>query len=88
MYQICFGKKKNIFKCSLIKLRKNLSNYKYSIDYKDELYMIKKIVRVLAQYNLKGNSYEIVDIIKNDNELKKISIKGKIKFKKNRKDLY
>ena len=83
-----FWKKKNIFKCSLIKLRKNLSNYKYSIDYKDELYMIKKIVRVLAQYNLKGNSYEIVDIIKNDNELKKISIKGKIKFKKNRKDLY
>lgn len=83
-----FWKKKNIFKCSLIKLRQNLSNYKYSIDYKDELYMIKKIVSVLGRYHLKGNSYEVVDIIKNDNELKKISIKSKIKFKKNRKDLY
>ena len=80
--------KKNIFKCSLIKLRQNLSHYKYSIDYKDELYMIRKIVSVLSKYNLKGNSYEIVNIIKNDNKLKKISIKNKIKFKKNRKDLY
>ncbi len=83
-----FWKKKNIFKCSLIKLRQNLSHYKYSIDYKDELYMIRKIVSVLSKYNLKGNSYEIVNIIKNDNKLKKISIKNKIKFKKNRKDLY
>ena len=38
--------------------------------------------------NLKGNSYEIVNIIKNDSKLKKISIKSKIKFRKNRKDLY
>ena len=50
--------------------------------------MIRKIVSVLSKYNLKGNSYEIVNIIKNDNKLKKISIKNKIKFKKNRKDLY
>ena len=83
-----FWKKKNIFKCSLVKSRQNLSNYKYSIDYKDDLYMVKKIVSVLSKNNLKGNSYEIVNIIKNDSKLKKISIKSKIKFRKNRKDLY
>ena len=50
--------------------------------------MVKKIVSVLSKNNLKGNSYEIVNIIKNDSKLKKISIKSKIKFRKNRKDLY
>ena len=83
-----FWKKKKVFNSSIIKLRKNFSNYKFSIDYKNELYMIKAIVDSLEKKKLKGTSNEIINIINNDKKLKKISINNKIKFKKNRKDLY
>tara|TARA_B100001059_G_C17829413_1_gene583577 strand:+ start:2753 stop:3514 length:762 start_codon:yes stop_codon:yes gene_type:complete len=83
-----FWKKNKIFKSSLISQKKNLSNYKFSIDYKDELIMIKKIVNILENSNLKGKSSEIVNIIKHNKIFKKISSRNKIKFKKNRKDLY
>ena len=83
-----FWKNPKIFKTMIINNKKNLSKYKYSLDYKNELLLIKKILKKIKLKNLNLKYQNIVKIIKNDNSIKNISNKNLKKFKLNRKDLY
>jgi spore coat polysaccharide biosynthesis protein SpsF len=83
-----FWKNKNIFKTMILKNSKNLSNYKYSIDYKNEITLVKKIIKIMKKKKIKSNFKNIVKIIESDDNLKRISNTNLKKFKSNRKDLY
>jgi len=82
-----FWKKKNTFKIEIIKMKVNLSKYKFSIDYQNELNLVKKIVLKLNKKNLRGTAKEIVNIIRKDTIMNKLSQKSRKKFFKKRKDL-
>ena len=83
-----FWKNPRLFKTMIVNNKKNLSMYKYSLDYKNELLLIKKILKKIKLKNLNLNYQNIFKIIKNDNSIKNISNKNLKKFKLNRKDLY
>ena len=44
-----FWKNKKIFKTMIIKNKINLSNFKYSIDYKNEITLVKKILKIIKK---------------------------------------
>ena len=44
-----FWKNKKIFKTMIIKNKINLSNFKYSIDYKNEIILVKKILKIIKK---------------------------------------
>ena len=58
------------------------------IDYKDDLILMKKIVKYLKKKNLFGDAVHITNFIKKNKKLTDISEKNKIKVIKYRKDLY
>jgi hypothetical protein len=72
----------------IIKNKINLSNFKYSIDYKNEITLVKKILKIIKKKKIEPSYQNIVKIIKSENNLKKISNLNLKKFKLNRKDLY
>ncbi len=72
----------------IIKNKINLSNFKYSIDYKNEIILVKKILKIIKKKKIVPSYQNIVKIIKSENNLKKISNLNLKKFKLNRKDLY
>ena len=82
-----FWKNPQKFKIKIINKKKNISNYKFSIDYKHDLFLVKKIINKIRAGKKYGTADEIVNIIKNDRTLKKISATSRQKFIKNRKDL-
>jgi len=82
-----FWKKKKIFKSKIEKLNTDLSKYKFSIDYKNELYLVRKIINSLDKKKLKGTAKQIIDVIRKDSAMNKLSINNKVKFLENRKDL-
>ena len=83
-----FWSQKSVFKSNLIKMKINLSRYKFSIDYKKELDLVRKIILELNKKNLKGTAKEIVSIIKKNTRMNQLSQNSKKKFLNNRKDLY
>tara|TARA_B100001093_G_scaffold518265_1_gene602519 strand:+ start:1018 stop:1785 length:768 start_codon:yes stop_codon:yes gene_type:complete len=83
-----FWKKRNIFNCKMYKLSKNLSDFRFCIDYKDDLILMKKIIKHLKEKNLFGNVIDITNFLKKNKTLNNISQKNKIKVIKYRKDLY
>ena len=44
-----FWKNKKIFKTMIVKNKINLSNFKYSIDYKNEITLVKKILKIIKK---------------------------------------
>ena len=82
-----FWKNPKIFKTMILKNRKNLSGYKFSLDYKNELNLLNKILHSIKKNFLQPNYSNIVKVIKKNKDLKKISDKNLKKFKLNRKDL-
>ena len=72
----------------IVKNKINLSNFKYSIDYKNEITLVKKILKIIKKKKIEPSYQNIVKIIKSENNLKKISDLNLKKFKLNRKDLY
>ena len=83
-----FWKNPDKFKIDILKNKKNISNYKFSIDYKNDLTLVKKILEKLRKKKISPTSDNIVNVIKNNNKLKIISEMSRQKYKKNRKDLY
>lgn len=83
-----FWKNPKIFKTLTLNSKKNLSKYKYSLDYKNELILIKEILKKLKLKKYKPSYQNIVKIIKNNEVISTISKQNLKKFKKNRKDLY
>ena len=82
-----FWKNEKLFKCHIIGLKKNLSSYRFCIDYKNDLTVIREIIEVLEKNNMSGSAIEITNILDKNKKIKKISKKNKIKFLKYRKDL-
>lgn len=83
-----FWKNPKIFKTDILKSSKNFSKYKYSLDYENELFLIKKIIEISKKNKIKLNHKNIVKIINSNKFLKKISDQNLERFKKNRTDLY
>ena len=83
-----FWKNPNLFKVYTLRNKKNLSKYKYSIDYKNELFLIKSIIKNCEIKKIEPSYKNIVKIIKSNKKLNKISKVNLFNFKKNRKDLY
>ena len=83
-----FWKNPNTFNVQILKSNKNLSLFKYSLDYENELFLIREIIKISKKKKIKLNYRNIVKIIKTTPSLKKISNQSLLKFKKNRKDLY
>jgi len=82
-----FWKNPKKFKIKIINKKRNISNYKFSIDYKFDLFLIKKIISKIRANKEHGTADEVVNIIENDRKLKKISTISKQKYIQNRKDL-
>ena len=82
-----FWKNTKKFKTKTINKKKDLSNYKFSIDYKSDLTLVKKIYEKIKAKKMHGTAEEIVRIIKKNRYMKIISMRSKQKFLKNRKDL-
>ena len=55
---------------------------------KIELFLLKKIIKIIKFKKIKPSADKITNIIKNDKELKKISDNNISKFNDNRKDLF
>jgi len=83
-----FWKNPDKFKTDYLKNKKNLSNYKFSIDYKDDLVLIKKILEKIKSKKIYPTSNNITNIIKNNNKLMNLSETSRKKYKVNRKDLF
>jgi spore coat polysaccharide biosynthesis protein SpsF len=75
------------FKTKVFKINKDYSNFKFSVDYKDDLEVVKKILKVLKTKNQFGTIKQICSILMRNNDLKLIMKKNKDKFLSNRKDL-
>ena len=82
-----FWKNANKFKIKNYKIKKNLSDFRYCVDYKDDLVVIRKIVKYIKKNNLNGNTIQIVNFLKKNKSLEKISKKNKKKFLDYRTDL-
>jgi spore coat polysaccharide biosynthesis protein SpsF len=77
-----------IFKSKNFYKKKNLSMYKYSLDYKSELNLLKVIVKVLRGKKIIGSADQICKIISKNSKLLKIMKKNMFLYVKNRTDLY
>lgn len=79
-------KSKN-FKTYIFKNKKNLSHYKYSLDYKEDFYAIKKIFESLKKNSQFGYTNEVIKIIDNNPKILKVMKLTKELYLKNRQDL-
>ena len=76
------------FKIKNFKLKNNLSNYKYSIDYSDDLDNVKDIIKILISRKEYGTTSQICKIIKSKNKIYEKMLRTKNKFDFNRMYLY
>lgn len=83
-----FWKNSHSFKIKNYKIKKNFSDFRYCVDYKDDLMVIRQIVKYLEKNNLNGNTFEIVNFLKKNKSLESISKKNKKKFLEYRTDLF
>jgi len=83
-----FWKNPDKFKTDILKSKKNISKYKFSIDYKDDLVLVKKVLEKIKLKKIYPTSTNITNIIKYNNKLRMISDTNENKYRKNRKDLF
>ena len=76
------------FKCFNFKNKNNISKYKYSLDYRKDFDLIKKIVKSLGYNEKNYNPNTIVKFIHQNKNLNKMSKNSKKMFIQNRKDIY
>ena len=82
-----FWKNPRKFKTKIINRKKNLSNYKFSVDYKSDLILVKKIFKIIQKNKKLGTAEEIVNIIRQSKYLRAISKNNRNRYFNNRKDL-
>ncbi len=80
-------KNKKKFKTKVFLNKNNLSKFKYSIDYPDDLKLVRIIVNKLKFKKQSGTAEQICRILTKNNILMEIIRKNKLKYYKNRKDL-
>lgn len=78
----------NKFTSKIISSRVDYSNYRYSIDYRSDLDLLKYVVSKLKKYKLFGSVSEIVNIIDGNSQMKKIMFKNIVRQKKRRKGIF
>tara|TARA_B110000263_G_C15267562_1_gene491866 strand:- start:580 stop:1338 length:759 start_codon:yes stop_codon:yes gene_type:complete len=83
-----FWKNPDKFKIGILKNKKNMSNFKFSVDYKDDLILVKKILEKIKLKKIFPTSKNITNIIKSNSKLKILSEISRKKYKENRKDLF
>ena len=64
-----------------------MSHYKYSLDYKEDFYAIKKIFESLKKNSQFGYTNEVIKIINNNPKILKVMKYTKELYLKNRQDL-
>ena len=79
-----FWKKNKYFKTKILKSKKDISKFKYSIDYQSDLFLIKKVVKTLKEKKLLITPKNVVTIIKKNKKLQKISNKNRKLYLKNK----
>lgn len=77
-----------MFKNKLYKSKKDLSKYRYSVDYHSDIVNIKKIINVLSKKRLSITTNNIIKVIDNDKIIKKRMYKNILKQKKRRKIIF
>ena len=80
-----FWKKKKIFKSMILNKKNDISKFKFSLDYKSDLVLIKKILMQLKLLKIEGSADEIVNLIKKNSTLSEISKNNRLKYLKNKK---
>ncbi len=65
--------KKDKFNTFLFKGKKNNSGLRFTLDYKEDLIIIKKIIYYLRKENIFGHNDEIIDFLKKNTKLLKIN---------------
>ena len=77
-----------IFKSKLYNYKKDLSQYRYSVDYYSDIINVKKIIHQLIKNKLKFTTINIINIIDKDNSIKNTMFKNIIKQKKRRQKIF
>ena len=80
-------KEKKLFKSENFYKKKNLSMYRYSLDYKDDLDLLKFVVKKLKKDKIFGSADQICKIISRNSNLMKIMKKNMFLYAINRPDL-
>ncbi len=80
-----FWKNENIFKIKILNRKNDLSRFKYSLDYKSDLFLIKKVVTQLKEKKYSETPENITRLIKKDKKLSQISYKNRLKYLENKK---
>lgn len=75
------------FKSKIFGSKKNLSEYKYSVDYIEDINNLRKIIKILKKKGEYGSATQICKIIEDDTKIYKDMSKTKKKFSLNRNDL-
>ncbi len=79
-----FWKYKKKFKIKTFKRKKDISMFKYSLDYASDLLLLRNIVKKLKEKNYTHSPNNIVRIIKNDKKLLRISKFNYLAYLKNK----
>jgi len=82
-----FWNKSEKFKIKKVYKKKNISNYKFSLDYKSDLILIKTVLKEINKNKIHGTAEEIVEIIKKNRYIREISKRNRKKYFNNRNDL-
>ena len=77
-----------IFKSKLYKSKKDLSKYRYSVDYQSDIVNIKKIINTLNKKRLNFTTNNIIKAIDNNKIVKKRMYKNIVKQKNRRKIIF
>tara|TARA_B100002051_G_scaffold274276_1_gene315028 strand:- start:248 stop:994 length:747 start_codon:yes stop_codon:yes gene_type:complete len=77
--------KKKIFKKRIYLEKMNMSNYRYSLDYPSDFFVIKKIYYYLKKNNLNGTAKQIVNFISQNQTLIDIGKKNLEHYLENKK---
>lgn len=80
-------KNKKKFKTKVFSNKYDLSRFKYSIDYPDDLKLVRIIINQLKSKKQSGTAEQISRILTKNSILMEIIKKNKVKYFKNRKDL-
>ncbi len=82
-----FWREEKLFKSNIYDQSTDQSQFKFSIDFKQDLKLVKYITSELKKKNIIGDTKKIINIIKKNKYFKKISLLSNIKGHKKRIDL-
>jgi len=77
-----------IFRSKIYKFKKDLSQYRYSVDYHSDIINIKKIIHQLIKNKLKFTTMNIINIINKNNSIKNAMFENMTKQKKRRHKIF